>query len=95
MRTMPRTTRVAIATMFLRHRDMRRRHRECLATHGVESPATRAASVEEVSTWNALQSVISNVHETHPDGSPRMDAHEMMRVAALRGRRFRLNHPNA
>lgn len=95
MRSMPRSTRVAIATMSIRHRDARRRLAEANATHGPDSPATAAARVEEVTMWNALHAVRSNVGEMPADGSPRYDVRELMRLVGLRGRRFRLNHPDA
>ena len=91
MRSLPHTTRVALATLFLRHRDTRRRVREAIDTHGADSHLADVARIEETTTWNAYVAANRNVFDAPADGSPRTDAHEFMRMVALRGKRHRIN----
>lgn len=69
--TMPLTTRIAIATLYLRFRNARRIQAERSVTYGAYSQITGSAIIATTEAWNALQSVKAIVHaELNGDRMP-------------------------
>lgn len=83
MRDLPSTTRVAIATLRLRHRAAREHAAHMRDLLGCEHPAALAAGHQEIEVWNSLQAVRRAVFdeaagERISAGTPR----DFMRLAA-------------
>lgn len=84
MRDLPRPARVAIAALYLRHRDARRHEARLRLALPPESPAVMNAMNTAIDASNALIAVRATVLE-QADG-PHHPTHEFMRVVALRGK---------
>lgn len=84
MRTLPRAARVAIAALYLRHRDARRQEARLRLALPPESPAVMNAMHTVIDASNALIAVRATVIE-QGDG-PHHTTHEFMRLVALHGR---------
>ena len=63
MRSLPRSTRIAIATLYIRMRDARRRETRMRLTMGIGSAQALKARGETIESSNALQAVIGAVRD--------------------------------
>jgi hypothetical protein len=87
MRHLPNTTRIAIATLVLRYRDERRRHRQLSETHGEGSLAAMMSDARRNELWNSIQSLRTNVHSEMDGRRPSIgDAGEFMKYVVMRSR---------
>lgn len=80
MRNLPKTTRIAIATLYIRYRDARHNTQRIYRQNGRMSPPAFKAKEQELAVWNALQAVLSNIHE---DRRP-LPTREFLRLVAAR-----------
>jgi hypothetical protein len=71
MRYLDRTTRIAIATLYLRMRAARERADRLSQDYGSESPATISAMQSMIEASNSLQAVLNHVwtQVENPDGA--------------------------
>lgn len=62
MRTQPEALRLAVATLYIRVRDTRRRRDTLLADLGAESHAYLAADAAATEAWNGFLSVQTSIY---------------------------------
>lgn len=85
MRSMPTAARIAIATLYLRHRDTRRQATRSRRTLGRDSVVTDMHRDKATATWNDLQAVRANVHADLDGHRKPLAAREFMKLVARRG----------
>lgn len=83
MRNMPRSTRIALAALYLRYRDARRREANLRLSLPCSSPAVISAFHTTIDASNTLLAVRAIIAEQE-DG-PHYPVSEFMRLASLRG----------
>lgn len=81
MRHLPATTRIAIATLYIRTRDARRLTMTTRLNQGIGSIPANDAKAAEIATWNALQAVLANVHADRST----LPTSEFVRLVGRRG----------
>lgn len=84
MRHLPRSTRIAVATIYLRYRDARRKTARSRVDDGIGSSRAIAAQAAELEIWNALVAMHQNM--AGDTGAARTPAKEFLRMIAIRGR---------
>lgn len=84
MRNLPITTRLALATLYIRYRTAREHTQNMRRTYGTDALATRTADIAEIATWNALQAA----HENIGKGRLNTDPREFLRMIQIKGNRL-------
>lgn len=86
MRTMPTAGRIAIATLYLLHRDARRQAAKSRGQLGRDSVVTDMHRDKADAVWNTLQAVRANVVADVEGHRRSMPARDFLKAAAQRGR---------
>lgn len=88
---MPTSTRIAIATLYIRFRDARRLSDRNRTLFGMGSVIANRARATEIATWNDLVSVKTNVYAGLDGFRETTDAKTFVSLVARRGAAFNRN----